>query len=403
MNSCGDSTFSSSSSNIRSTATEAATNMITLQGLNNTNNSYHTSINNNDNTTMALPISSSNYTRRRETEEQYFENYSSASDLSSLHPHTLTAPPPSPQDPSPLDALFSQHLTSKLQQAVIYTNGNSTNNNINKLSTTPSAHRHPTSSSSTITLATLFPEYNTANNMDKVGVPLSTSPTNTSLNAEQLLPAVMIPGALPLSCTTTYGHHHYASSNNAANNRQGGGVDPQQLDFLLRRVSRIRKQYPNSHQRHSQRSNTQSQLQQSASNTGTCRATKRIGGFYKRPSRIPLYSKRLQKQQKQSNNKGFRMDQDNTEEQQEQQKHTSLATLSWKENAKRQKQEAISTAVKNWQQLKQYRQDLMTDINNGNDILFSNINSNNPTTALKNIKTQEEVDRIVHDLQDMGL
>jgi hypothetical protein len=50
---------------------------------------------------------------------------------------------------------------------------------------------------------------------------------------------------------------------------------------------------------------------------------------------------------------------------------------SWKQNASRQKSLAISTALEKWKQLQHYKQD----------------DSN----------AQEEIDRIAHDLKEMGL
>jgi hypothetical protein len=250
--------------------------------------------------------------------EDLLDDYST----STLSTDTLSAPPPSPQDASPIDSLFAQHLTSQLQKTLIFATS--------------------TSPSSTYTSTLSGAE---SSNMDvSSSSSLEDQRSSTFIGKRTHLAPVIVPSALPLACTTTY-HHQQPTK---LTTKHHHGVDPHELDFLLRRVTR-------NHHRHSH-SFDQSRPFRSQ--------TKRIGGFHKKPSRIPLYTKRLAK----SNDKDKRMDYGND---------GIGSRTSWKQDASRQKSLAISTALEKWKQLQHYKQD----------------DSN----------TQEEIDRIAHDLKEMGL
>ncbi|KAI8330233.1 hypothetical protein BC941DRAFT_441311 [Chlamydoabsidia padenii] len=269
--------------------------------------------------TPGIPIVSS-YSQT-ET-ENLLDDYST----STYFTNTLSAPPPSPQDASPLDNLFAQRLTSQLEQSLIFATS----------ATSPSS-----------AYSALLSDMD-SNNMDASSVSsLSSSPlqdnriSTVATRASHLSP-VMVPNALPLTCTTTYRPHQHTK----LTTKHHQGVDPLQLDFLLRRVTKSRRHLSYSQSRHSRQQ------------------TKRIGGFHKRPSRIPLYTHRINK----IGDKDRRMDYPLS---------SVGSRTSWKQNAMKQKTLAISTAVEKWKQLKHYDQ--------GDN------------------KPHEEVDRIVQDLEEMGL
>ncbi|ORZ06479.1 hypothetical protein BCR42DRAFT_427202 [Absidia repens] len=319
MKTCGDSTLHtcSSYSDSLNISSDANSSMIRIHG-NNSNN----------NTTTGIPIAPPPYSSIENND--LLDDYSA----SAFSSHTLSAPPPSPQDTSPLDSLFAQHLTSKLQQTFILTR-----------------------TSATSPPASMYPGGAGKNDMD-ISSPSSPicatkSPsTATTLKTGQPSPVVM-PGALPLTCTTTY--HHQPTKLTTKHH----GVDPHHLDYLLRRVSR-------NHHRHSAHGQPRSYRPPT---------TKRIGAFHKRPSRIPLYTKRLAKPSDHKDRQIMDCGNDGMNS-----ARTINTTTSWKQSASRQKTLAITTAVEKWKQLKHYEQD-----------------DKNMT------KSHEEVDRIVHDLKEMGL
>ncbi|CAO3601350.1 unnamed protein product [Absidia cylindrospora] len=319
MKTCGDPTLHtcSSYSDSFNISPNANSSMITIHG-NNTNST----------TATGIPIAPPPYSSIESND--LLDDYST----SAFSSHTLSAPPPSPQDASPLDSLFAQHLTFKLQQTFIFTTTFAASPPSSMYTDGAGKNDMDISSPSSPKCATKSPSTNTAM---KTGYP---SP-------------VVMPGALPLTCTTTY--HHQPTKLTTKHH----GVDPHHLDYLLRRVS-------GNHHRHSSHGQPRSYHPPT---------TKRIGGFHKRPSRIPLYTKRLAKPS--DHKDGQIMDcGDNGIIS----ARTMNTATSWKQSAARQKTLAITTAVEKWKQLKHYEQD-----------------DKNRT------KSHEEVDRIVHDLKEMGL
>ncbi|KAI8071568.1 hypothetical protein BC940DRAFT_293175 [Gongronella butleri] len=125
-------------------------------------------------------------------------------------PNVLSAPPPSPQDTCPLDDLFAQHLTTKLQQLPLGQE----------------------------VVSPLAPA---------AVAPWLAFDVDTAMPSHAPPPPVAVPRALPLTSTTTY-HHH-------SKKKPQAGVDPHQLELLLRNVSKSYKthhpyQQHHSHQHH---------------------------------------------------------------------------------------------------------------------------------------------------------
>ncbi|ORX56747.1 hypothetical protein DM01DRAFT_345473 [Hesseltinella vesiculosa] len=208
----------------------------------------------------------------------------------------LMAPPPSPQDPCPLDDLFAQHLSTKLHQIPM----------------------------------------ETANDNE---------PWSRLLNLDTSMPPIQspinVPRSLPLSSTSTYHHKQHA------------GVDPHQLDLLLRNVSNHKHKHYNAHVGHRRRS---WQLH-------TVSGKPALRKKHIKPSRIPVFSRRLKNQIPPI---------DHT-----QPSSSSTSPTSYHQLALQQKSRAISTVVEKWKRLKQQQQQ---------------------TNA-----SQQELDMIVKDLRDMGL